>query len=267
MRSKIMAGAALLVLATTAAAQTVTVSLNSPQNNQIVAPGSTINWSVSFSVSSGDNLGLALLSTDLTQDASNPVKFDIPAAVAVPAGMTNFARPAGIANPGSGYLGTSVGTAGQRNLLQIGGAQNTFGVAQPAGSGIAESANVVSGVGQSGAQALASGSFAAPGTCGTYTYRLANVKANVLTTIGTPPNFSTVNDAAVTLAAATISFSIGVAGDVNSDGSVNESDLGILLSNWQLNVTPNTNGDVTGDGVVNESDLGLLLANWQLSCS
>ncbi|MFO0839255.1 MAG: dockerin type I domain-containing protein [Phycisphaerae bacterium] len=57
------------------------------------------------------------------------------------------------------------------------------------------------------------------------------------------------------------------AGDVNGDRVVNESDLGIVLSHWQGNVTPGTSGDLTGDGLVNESDLGVVLARWAVACT
>jgi hypothetical protein len=170
-----------LALTVAAAAQTVSVSLTSPQNGQSVAAGATINWSISFSVSTGGNQGLALLVTDLTQDASNPAFLDISPAGSVPAPMANFSRPAGISNPGeggpTGYVGVQRGTAGQRDLVQIGGAQNTFGVARPPGSGVAENANVVGGVGHAGAVTLASGSFLAPSASGTYTFRLSDAVA------------------------------------------------------------------------------------------
>ncbi|MFO0837312.1 MAG: CHRD domain-containing protein [Phycisphaerae bacterium] len=50
--------------------------------------------------------------------------------------------------------------------------------------------------------------------------------------------------------------------DFNLDGVVNESELGILLGNWQT-AQNYCGGDANGDGVVNESDLGILLGNWQ----
>ncbi|MBW7906273.1 MAG: hypothetical protein LC135_04670 [Phycisphaerae bacterium] len=51
-------------------------------------------------------------------------------------------------------------------------------------------------------------------------------------------------------------------GDVNGDGVVNQSDLGILLANFGQNVPPGTLGDLNGDGVVGQPDLGILLANF-----
>ncbi len=56
-------------------------------------------------------------------------------------------------------------------------------------------------------------------------------------------------------------------GDATGDGRVDESDLGLLLSNWQANVAPDTLGDLTGDGRVDESDLGLLLSRFGTACS
>ncbi|MFO0838179.1 MAG: choice-of-anchor X domain-containing protein [Phycisphaerae bacterium] len=52
-------------------------------------------------------------------------------------------------------------------------------------------------------------------------------------------------------------------GDVDGDFDVDESDLGILLANWQLAVVPGTSGDLDGDGLVAEGDLGILLSTWQ----
>ncbi|MFO0840462.1 MAG: hypothetical protein U1D55_18295 [Phycisphaerae bacterium] len=55
-------------------------------------------------------------------------------------------------------------------------------------------------------------------------------------------------------------------GDLNNDRAVDESDLGILLSHWQLAVPPHLNGDANGDAFVDSSDLGTLLSNWRVPC-
>ncbi|MBW7906381.1 MAG: hypothetical protein LC135_04125 [Phycisphaerae bacterium] len=57
-----------------------------------------------------------------------------------------------------------------------------------------------------------------------------------------------------------VSLAPTCAGDVNSDGRTDQSDLGILLASFGQNVVPGTNGDLNGDGVVNQPDLGILLA-------
>ena len=51
----------------------------------------------------------------------------------------------------------------------------------------------------------------------------------------------------------------GLAGDLNGDGLVNGSDLGILLAAWDTNSEV---ADLNGDGIVNGQDLGLMLADW-----
>ncbi len=55
-----------------------------------------------------------------------------------------------------------------------------------------------------------------------------------------------------------IRFATRLAGDLDQDGDVDESDLGILLGAWQSGSA----GDVDLDGDTDEADLGALLANW-----
>jgi hypothetical protein len=45
--------------------------------------------------------------------------------------------------------------------------------------------------------------------------------------------------------------------DLNGDGLVDGSDLGILLGAWETVV-----GDIDGDGTTDGLDLGLMLAEW-----
>ncbi|MBK8915238.1 MAG: hypothetical protein IPM64_11690 [Phycisphaerales bacterium] len=233
MTHRLFATAVAVAACAVASADTVTLSLASPQNGQTVAPGATINWSISFEVSTGDNAGLALLAVDLAQDGANPATLDIPPADNVPIAMLNFSRPQGISNPGeqspvTGYIGVQRGTPGARNLVEIGGAQNTFGQALNPGAGIAESATLDAGIGQSGAASLAAGSFVAPATPGSYTFRLQNAIANTLDSIATLPNHSPVSSATIAFAPQTISFTVGAAvlyGDMNCDGVVNNFDI------------------------------------------
>lgn len=255
-------------------AQTVTLALSSPQNGQTLAPGATIDWSIGFSVSSGNNQGLALLVVDLVQDASNPAYLEIPPASGVPAAMANFSRPAGITNPPetnpiTGYTGVQRGVAGHMDLIQIGGAQNTFGVARPPGSGAAESATVVGGVGQSGAEVLASGSFAAPCDAGSYTFRLSSALANVVTQLNGPPSITLVGAATTALSTASISFTItggSLPGDADGNGSVDQDDLDLVLFYFGASVPPGTNGDVDGNGLVDQDDLDAVLFYFGTAC-
>lgn len=233
----------LTVLALSAAAHgspEATFTLGSPQNGQDVAPGATVNWEIRLAVSAGDNAGLALVSCDLVQDAANPAKLDLPPADGVPGGMAKFARSAGIANPGSaapsfGYRGAQRSPTGQtyKNLVQIGGGQNTFGTALPPGGGVGENATVVAGIGQGAEpQIIATGSFTAPTTPGAYTFRLVNALANVLDPDAAPPpgQHWPVSAAAVAgLPSASFSFTVAAVdhrGDLNCDGVVNVDDIG-----------------------------------------
>lgn len=57
-----------------------------------------------------------------------------------------------------------------------------------------------------------------------------------------------------------------LSGDVNSDGRVDQADLGILLAHFQQAVPPDTQGDLNGDGMVDQADLGILLASFGTAC-
>ncbi len=259
-----------LLLASGALGQVVTVSLTSPQDGQLLAAGAEVQWQISVTVSDSDNAGLALLSCDLVQGASNAQFFDIPPAVGVPAGMEGFSRPDGVSNPGesdplSGYGGVQRGTAGARNLVQIGGGQNTLGIALPPGTGLAESAVVLAGVGQSGPVIVASGAFAAPPTCGEYEFELSQVVANVLTAVHEPPNASPVARAQVQLASPSLGFTVGLLGDSDGDGDVDLADLSTVLQAFGVcEGEPGYDpaGDLDASGCVNLADLSLLLSNF-----
>lgn len=252
--------------------QTAEVSLSSASDGQVVAPGATVAWSIDFTVSAGDNDGLALLIADLVQDPGNPQLFDLPPADGVPAGMLNFSRPDGICNPGelnptTGYPGVQRGTPGAMNLRQIGGSQNTFGVALPPGTGVAENAIVIGAIGQGAPERLASGSFAAPSACGAYTLSLENVRGNVLAQRNDPPDFSPAVRATITGSNTSITFIVGVLGDIDGNGGVDLGDLSVLLSNFG---TPSgatyAMGDIDGDGDIDLGDLSVVLANFGQSC-
>jgi hypothetical protein len=181
--------ATIVVPAALVEGSTVTFNLASPQTGCTVSPGSPIDWSLSVVVSQGDNAGLAFVSVDLVQDPANPEALDIAPALGVPSGMENFSRPAGISNPGeggaaTGYIGVQRGTPDQRNLVQIGGLQNTFG---QAGTSIGTSITVSSGVGQGAPQIIASGTIVAPATPGIYRFSITNSFANTLDLLAPPP--------------------------------------------------------------------------------
>jgi hypothetical protein len=262
---------ALAVAPLALAAGTVSFSLSSPSHGATVAPGATLSWSISVAVSTGDNLGLALASVDLVPSPANPAGIFLTPG-GVPAAMASFSRPDGISNPGpggTGYGGTPMASAGGQSLVQIGGAQNTFGA--PA-AGIGLDAFVEAGVGQAAAELLSSGSFTAPTTPGTYSVTLANSIANTLSAVNAPPDFSPVTRATAVPAAASITFTVGAAcpGDITGDGQVSQADLGVLLA--AFNTCPGDAGYVpaagalAGDACVTQADLGVLLANFGQSC-
>ncbi len=270
--------AALCATSAAFAAGTVTLTLESTQDGQTVSAGATIDWTIKVQVSTGDNLGLAAVATDLVHDANNPATFDIPPADigSIDATMQQFSRPLGIANPGeggasTGYIGVQRGNSGEMILKQIGGAVNSFGVA---GTVMGTDPTVPPGVGQSGAQIVASGSFLAPSTAGTYTFRLDNAVVNVFDAINSPPNFSPVSAATVDMTGGSFSFTVGgpaiCLGDLDCDGEVGFGDINPFVdllvggyAAWQAlypgcpgeNGDLNENGDYGQDGSADFGDI------------
>lgn len=252
------------------AAQTVTIHLDSPQDGQNLEAGATVNWTISVEVSTGDNAGLALVSADLVHGATNPETFDIPPGTegSIDSTMAQFAGPNGLSNPAeggaeTGYIGVQRGMPGAMILRQIGGAQNSFGVA---GQAMGLDANVEGGVGQSGSQIVVSGSFTAPATSGTYSYQLSNILANVFSTVNAAPNPSLAIGANVDASDASFSFTVGSVislGDMNCDGSVNLGDVPAMAealvdpAAYAINypTCDPLNGDFADDDVLTGADI------------
>jgi len=196
----------------------VHLEFDSPSAAQVVNPGDSVHWMLTAYVSASDNLGLSLISVDIGQLSDNPELLDIPRGGATSTAMRAFDRPRGFANPGaqpeqSGFRGTPVGKNGQRNLAQIGGAQNTFGVTGPClgPNGeicMGQDIIVTPGVGQSGGQLIALGSFIAPATPGSYEFEITSAVANTLHEINVPPQPSVVRPARIELAIKGFRFNV-----------------------------------------------------------
>ena len=52
--------------------------------------------------------------------------------------------------------------------------------------------------------------------------------------------------------------------DLNGDGRVDGTDLGLLFTAWGICANPDCPADFTGDGLVGADDLGILLAAWSV---
>jgi len=299
MRRMILATACLALAIPALASGTATVGITSPVNGKTISAGADVDWTITLSLTSGDNFGLALVSVDLVQDDGNPVLFNIPQANGVPAAMADFSRPDGISNSDpndpstSFYVGTPIGINGAKNLIQIGGGQNTFGAP---GVTMGLDYNVDGSIGHTPV-IIAQGSFAAPATAGTYTYRLTNIVANALDELNTPPDFCAVSAATTVASPGSISFTVvegcpnpGGSGDFctadvypnNGDGVwnyaddgdciVDLSDLSQLLGAYGMATgATREDGDIyppgTGDGAVNLQDLSELLGQYGDDCN
>jgi len=257
---------ALLLTAPMALAEeTVTFELRTAADGMAVCPGDTVAWEIWINITTTNNEGLALACVDLVQDGGNPAMLNIPFADEIPAGMANFSRPEGISNPGesgnsSGYIGVQRGVEGEKNLIQLGGGQNTFGAA---GSSMGTNPNLVANVAKGVDTLLVAGSFTAPAVAGSYTFSLQNPIANTIAELNTPPDHSPVESAAVSFVTESITFVIPRTGDLDGDGDIDLSDLAALLGSYGgASGFDCTNGDLDGDGDVDLSDLAALLGNY-----
>ena len=68
-------------------------------------------------------------------------------------------------------------------------------------------------------------------------------------------------DGSVASAAVSVTVASSCPADLNGDGIVTGSDLGILLGEWGTS-GGSSGADLDGDGIVSGSDLGILLGDW-----
>jgi len=265
-RSAIAAAAALLGAIGVAHGQTLafTFTLSSPANNTLVIPNTEITWTIT-ATGDGTSLGLAGFSVDLIQSATNPSTMSIPYAASVPTALAGFSRPAGISNPSPdgvspGYCGTPVGPSNHRNLIEIGGLQNTYGVT---GGSIGQDLAVDQGIARTSTpQVLATGSLSAPQAVGQYRFMLANIAANALVSVQTAPAASVAMPADIEVLGEIV-FSVKCIGDFNTDGSVDGSDIEPFFTAF-------SNGDPAADvnlsGGVDGGDVETFFIAWEAGC-
>ncbi|MEM7309068.1 MAG: hypothetical protein AAF682_20460 [Planctomycetota bacterium] len=184
MRSIPQTALALVFTAPVLAAGDLNVSVESGGSNSIsVNPGATVNYQVVGELTDLLNEGLGAVLFDLSFDGGPLTQADAPIA----GNMLHFTDPMGLSNP-AGFGGTVVGG----NLIQVGGAQNTFNngfTAELSGA-------VAPGVAWLGSpEVLATGSFKAPLVPGTYTLSLTNLLANQIRQGEPSPSFWAVDEA------------------------------------------------------------------------
>lgn len=245
----------------------VDISISSPQAGTAVSPGSAIQWVIRcVAPASPACYGVAGVSVDLVQGPSNPVFFDLPEAAAVPPEMSGFSRPQGICNPvpgnlaASAYTGTRTGLSGSMNLVQIGGMQNTFGVA---GTLMGTDTLVETGVGQdSGGQVIAEGVFSAPSEPGEYCFEIQNAVVNVLRTQAAMSGIWPVAYAEVMASSSVFCIAVeaGPTCDYTQDGVADQEDVAYLIDVVAGGLNPNeVDPDFNQDGVADQADVAALV--------
>ena len=234
------------------------VFLMSPQDGATFVAGSTINWTIEFEVT-GDTDGATAIVVDYVQNPSNPVGTDLSAAPGVPSGMEGFARPAGITSP-AGYGGTVLGLPSVRDVLDIGGVQNTLGVV--IGPGIGEDIVVDLGVGI-GRQVLASGSFVLPSSSGTYSYLVQNGRASLLLEGEARPMVVSVDTSEARIDITATGGSCSVADIAAPFGVLDLQDLVAFITAFQAQ---DPIADINNNMVFDLSDITLFVGAFNAGC-
>jgi len=246
------------------------ITLESSVDGAVVQPGDPVDWTISFRAL-GMDYGVALLIVDFVQNELNPGAVAIPPADGVPTGMEGFAAPYGISNVGDGsYRGTPYGTDCKSNLYQIGGAQNTFGVA---GTTMGQDTTVETDVGQNAAQTLATGEFDAPDEHGVYVFQIRDAEATVFESVGSQGQPSVVAEPDFLTYVASSFTVIVCPGDVDLDGDVDAGDLATFFGAYgSCETGPNPDDydydcDFNRDHCVDGADLGILLGHYGDICN
>lgn len=245
-----------------------TIGLTSAHNDTLVNPGQTIEWSVVASIAPGTHRGLAGFGFDLVQ-SSGPAGILLEPADVVPAAMSSFRRPAGLASAGvggigDGFPGTVVANAfGGADLVSIGGAQNSFGVALPTTAGFATVATVVPDLAiDPVVQPVASGHFLAPTRVGSYELVIGRVAAAAFATVGAPPAVSVTTPCRI-ISVGSVRFVIVCRADFNGDGAVTLQDLFDFLAAY---FAGDPSADVNNQDGVTVQDLFEFLASYFIGC-
>ncbi len=249
-----------------------------------VKPGSSFAWRIDQRTEDELAMGLAGYTVNLLQATSNPAPIALTSGT-VPAAMAGFSRPAGVCNPppqGSGLVtgfgGTPVADPnfpGAVNLVQIGGMQNTFGIAIGT---MGQDLIVDTGIGQGAtAQVVTSGTFVVPTPAGSYTLYLDRGAANVIGSVGVAPSPTTCVAATVSLGAP-LTFTVRCVADLDDgsntgtpDGSVSIDDLLYFLAmfdvgNLAADLDENGEDPALLDDAVDISDLLFMLAHFDAGC-
>jgi len=157
------------LLSSSLLASDLDVSMTSTGASSVqVAPGATVDYTITGELSDGLNEGLAFFTFDVTFDGGDLAQADAPTSNP----MLNFVSPVGFSNP-AGWGGAVT----NGDLIQVGGGQNTIKnsfAPQPIGT-------VMTGVAAPGSPAtLLTGSLTAPATPGSYTLTIQNPMVNVI---------------------------------------------------------------------------------------
>jgi hypothetical protein len=256
---------AMTLAASSAMAVDLNISVESMGGNAIeVEPGAVITYEIVGELSDSAHQGLALFGLDLEFDGGALPQADAPTMEP----MTNFDRNLGITNP-AGFGGTDIGGI----LRQIGGGQNTINNPGPPDYPefpVAET--IFLNVATAGSpEVLASGSFTAPMTEGTYNLMASNVFANVIKTGETGDPFWATEAAvegsiANLVITVTLSEEIQIVGSTPADGIIdarkpfNSDDAGITygFDRIELDFDGDVSGLVPADFMLTENPAGAL---------
>ncbi|USN99985.1 MAG: hypothetical protein H6810_04820 [Phycisphaeraceae bacterium] len=260
---------ALLAAASVAQAQHVDLSLlavgsdlNEPLASSVeINGGRRLTWELSASVTDS-SLGLAFIAVDLGADGAHPAPLTFEQGVGG-ADFASFEPPLGFARLNQDDTSAFGGDAGECGLRDIGGGQNTAGLAST-DLRFGQTIDPETDVGLSGWATVADGSLVMPDITGDYVIRIDRAGATVL---GSTPieDFATpVRKAETAWAAGEVTITVYCSADLDRNGLLDLADITMFVEQF-LAMNPVVS-DVNDDELFDLADITAFVGAFVSGC-
>lgn len=242
-----------------------------PMSSTVITTGGRrVSWQLSASVTNS-SLDLGFIAIDLEADSDNPAPIPFEQGVAG-ADFAQFEPPFGFARLNADDTSAFGGDADNCGLRDIGGGQNTMGLAS-VDARFGQMVDPAPGIGLSGWAVVAEGSFVMPSAPGVYVVRINRAGATVLGSIpiagfATPVRTAETEcvSGEVTITANCIADVGGfeTEGGVSGDGILDLIDITVFVNGFMA-LDPVT-ADMNDDGIFDLTDITIFITAFVNGC-